>query len=74
MGNELYVEKWAPFTKELAVMVVRGLDDDIRTYPVVETIQRDNICSTVICPAAISEFSMLRALEISQLAILTLPG
>ncbi len=74
VGNELYLEKWCPFTKELAVMVARGLDDDICSYPVVETVQKDNICHTVLAPANISEESTLRAMEISQLAILALPG
>jgi phosphoribosylaminoimidazole carboxylase (NCAIR synthetase) len=49
--QDLYAEKWFPFTKELAVMVVRALDGHVRSYPVVETVQKDNICHTVIAPA-----------------------
>ena len=52
-GYEVYAEKWANFTKELAVMIVRTADDII-SYPVVETIQQDSICSVVIAPAQIS--------------------
>ncbi|KAE9611840.1 putative phosphoribosylaminoimidazole carboxylase [Lupinus albus] len=38
----LYVEKWAPFVKEVAVIVVRGRDNSISCYPVVETIHREH--------------------------------
>ncbi|KAI8025237.1 hypothetical protein LOK49_LG02G02625 [Camellia lanceoleosa] len=47
----LYVEKWAPFVKELAVIVARGRVNSIICYPVVETIHRENICHTVKAPA-----------------------
>ncbi|XP_040366430.1 phosphoribosylaminoimidazole carboxylase, chloroplastic-like [Rosa chinensis] len=43
----LYVEKWAPFVKELAVIVARGRDNSIVCYPVVETIHKENICDIV---------------------------
>lgn len=38
-GRGLYAEKWAPFVKELSVIVARGRDNTILCYPVVETIQ-----------------------------------
>eukprot|EP00127_Corallochytrium_limacisporum_P006889 Clim_evm4s237 gene=Clim_evmTU4s237 len=47
----LYVEKMVPFQKELAVMVVRSRDGTVCSYPVVETIHENNICSVVIAPA-----------------------
>ncbi|OQR87072.1 phosphoribosylaminoimidazole carboxylase [Achlya hypogyna] len=50
--GKLYAEKWVPFAKELAVMVVRQ-GSDVRAYPVVETTQQDNICHTVLAPAAL---------------------
>ena len=40
----LYAEKWAPFTKELAVMIVRSVNGLVFSYPIVETIHKDNIC------------------------------
>jgi len=46
----LYGEKWVPFTKELAVMVVRGKDGEVRSYPPVETIHRNSICHLVFAP------------------------
>ncbi|MFS7939366.1 putative phosphoribosylaminoimidazole carboxylase [Helianthus anomalus] len=38
----LYVEQWAPFVKELAVIVARGRDNSISCYPVVETVHRQD--------------------------------
>ncbi|KAJ1961218.1 phosphoribosylaminoimidazole carboxylase ade2 [Dipsacomyces acuminosporus] len=52
-GKMLYAEKFVPFVKELAVMVVRRPGGQVATYPVVETIQRDNICELVYAPAQI---------------------
>ncbi|KAL6536491.1 hypothetical protein OROGR_013063 [Orobanche gracilis] len=39
-AHGLYVEKWAPFVKELSVIVARGTDNTMVCYPVVETIHR----------------------------------
>ncbi|KAI7835042.1 phosphoribosylaminoimidazole carboxylase [Kickxella alabastrina] len=49
----LYAEKFVSFVKELAVMVVRRPGGEVATYPVVETVQRDNICELVYAPAQI---------------------
>ena len=51
----LYAEKWVPFVHELAVMVVRTEDSvgalrKLHTYPAVETIHEDSICSKVLYP------------------------
>ncbi|KAJ8697578.1 phosphoribosylaminoimidazole carboxylase ade2 [Pleurotus ostreatus] len=51
LGNRpLYVEKWMPFRKEVAVMVVRTIDGDVKSYPLVETIHKDSICHLVFAP------------------------
>lgn len=49
---ELMAESFVNFGMELAVMVVRTRDE-VRTYPVVQTIQKDHICHTVIAPAPV---------------------
>ncbi|KAK3329573.1 hypothetical protein B0H66DRAFT_541504 [Apodospora peruviana] len=51
----LYAEKWAPFVKELAVMVIRTENDEGEltgcvAYPAVETIHEDSICTKVFMP------------------------
>ncbi|GAA5848527.1 hypothetical protein JCM9279_006592 [Rhodotorula babjevae] len=50
LADRLYAEKFAPFTKEVAVMVVRGASGDTRAYPAVETIHRDSVCHIVYAP------------------------
>lgn len=76
--QELYAEKFVPFIKELAVMVVRSKGSDtedlISCYPVVETIQTDNICDIVICPAQISSSIAEKAINIAKNAVSTLSG
>jgi phosphoribosylaminoimidazole carboxylase len=72
--QDLYAEQWVPFEKELAVMVARGLDGTVIDYPVVETIQRDNICHTVIAPAQISEAAHSAAREIARQTVSALDG
>ncbi|AEO70494.1 uncharacterized protein THITE_2122013 [Thermothielavioides terrestris NRRL 8126] len=54
-GLSLYAEKWAPFVKELAVMVIRTEDDNGQlkrcvAYPAVETVHEDSICTKVFMP------------------------
>lgn len=72
-GRDVYAEKWAPFRKELAVMVVRSATE-VRPYPVVETVQKDNICHTTITPAQISAAASKKAMEVASEAIAALEG
>jgi 5-(carboxyamino)imidazole ribonucleotide synthase len=60
----LLVEAWAPFVRELAVMVARRPDGGHVAYPVVETEQRDHRCHAVLVPAASSS-------EVQRLAMRT---
>ncbi|KAI8647046.1 phosphoribosylaminoimidazole carboxylase [Parasitella parasitica] len=70
----LYAEKWAPFVKELAVMVVRRANGEIRSYPVVETIHKNSICHLVIAPAQIDGSVAVKAQKIAENAIKSFPG
>lgn len=70
----LYAEKWAPFTKELAVMVVRNTNDEVFSYPTVETIHVDNICHTVYAPARVNETLQKRAQLLAERAIAAFDG
>eukprot|EP01031_Cornospumella_fuschlensis_P040675 gene40675-49591_t len=72
-SNEIYAEKWAPFVKELAVMVVRTKDQTL-CYPVVETVQQNSVCHLVTAPAQISQTAIQHALDITKKAIFTLDG
>ncbi|MGP7960373.1 5-(carboxyamino)imidazole ribonucleotide synthase [Sanguibacter sp. A247] len=50
-GSALLVEERVPFVRELAVLVARRPSGEVATYPVVESVQRDGVCSEVIAPA-----------------------
>ena len=73
-GDGCYAEKWCPFTKELAVMVVRMLDGTVIPYPVVEFTSRDSVCHTTLCPANITEGQRDLAKSIACSAVGCLPG
>ena len=70
----LYCEKWVPFERELAVMVVRARDGETRAYPVTETEHVDNICDVTITPADVSTFVAAAATEAAQNAVASLEG
>ena len=79
----LYAEKWARFTSELAVMVVKTSDaakiDDWKTstiaYPVVETIHEDSICKLVYAPARnISKVQATSAQDLARRTIASFWG
>ena len=50
----MLLESFIPFAKELAIMVARNQQGDIVTYPVVETVQKEQVCRWVFAPANIS--------------------
>ncbi|KAI8007400.1 hypothetical protein LOK49_LG07G03418 [Camellia lanceoleosa] len=72
--HALYVEKWAPFVKELAVIVARGRDNSIPCYPVVETIHRENICHIVKAPANVPWKIRKLATDVAYKAVSSLEG
>ncbi|ODV95121.1 hypothetical protein PACTADRAFT_42709 [Pachysolen tannophilus NRRL Y-2460] len=73
-NRPLYVEKWAPFVKELAVMVVRSVDGNVQSYPVVETIHENNICHLCYCPARVNYTVQEKAQLLARNAIKTFNG
>ncbi len=70
----LYVERWAPFTRELAVIVARGRDGAVAVYPVVETVQRNHICHIVRAPALGDAAVITRAASLAQRAVEAIDG
>ena len=72
--KNLYVEKFVPFKKELAIMVARAGDGSIKSYPLVESIQKNNICHTVIAPAQISTAATQQAQQFAQKLVGYLQG
>ncbi|KAG5520082.1 hypothetical protein PMAC_001158 [Pneumocystis sp. 'macacae'] len=70
----LYAERWVSFTKELAIIVVRNEEGVIGSYPVVETIQSDNICRFVYAPARVSFNISENAKRVAEKAIQCFSG
>ncbi|KAH9931398.1 phosphoribosylaminoimidazole carboxylase [Amylocystis lapponica] len=74
-GRPLYAEKWVPFAKEIAVIVVRTKAGEVTSYPVVETIHKDNICHLVFAPLRTRDPTVsLRARSVAEMAVQTLEG
>jgi phosphoribosylaminoimidazole carboxylase len=71
----LYAEKWVSFEKEIAVMVVRTVGEEIYSYPVVETVHKNNICHLVFAPLRNRDaYISVRAQEIAERAVKSLSG
>jgi 5-(carboxyamino)imidazole ribonucleotide synthase len=73
-GRKLYVEKFVPFVKELAVMVARSTKGEIKVYPVVETVHRNNICHIVYAPAAVKPSVKKKAEKLATAVMKNLKG
>lgn len=73
-GRLLMVEQFIPFDKELAVMVLRGRDGEMRLYPVVETIQQNHICHVVRAPANIPQQMAQTAAALARRAVEAVEG
>ena len=58
-GGHLLVEELVDFVRELAQLVARRPSGELRSWPVVETIQRDGVCAEVIAPAPLQHASTL---------------
>jgi len=71
--SKLLTEKFIDFRMELAVMVVRTTNE-IRVYPVVQTIQKKHICHMVIAPAQINPKTIQTAKEIAIEAVKAVGG
>jgi 5-(carboxyamino)imidazole ribonucleotide synthase len=54
-AKNLYVEKFVSFIKELAINVARSIKGEIISYPVVETVHKNNICHIVSAPAPVDD-------------------
>lgn len=76
LGNRpLYAEKWVPFVKEIAVMVVRSRSGEVVSYPVVETVHKENVCHLVFAPLRSRDpLIAQRARTVAENAVKTLTG
>lgn len=70
----LYAEKWAPFKKEIAVMVVRTPSGEVRSYDAVETVHEESVLRLVLCPLREAKGVAERAREMAEKAVGCLEG
>ncbi len=71
--NELMAESFIDFDMELAIMVARS-KNEVKTYPVVQTIQKNHICHTVIAPAQINKTVIKKAEKIAVDSVKAIKG
>ncbi|PFG20371.1 5-(carboxyamino)imidazole ribonucleotide synthase [Serinibacter salmoneus] len=61
--HPILLEQHVPFQRELAALLARSPRGEIRTWPVVETVQRGGVCAEVTSPAPDLRPSEARAAE-----------
>jgi 5-(carboxyamino)imidazole ribonucleotide synthase len=71
--SKLLAEEFVDFSMELAVMVSRT-KNEIAVYPVVETIQKNHICHTVIAPAGLNNAVINKARKIALDSVKAVKG
>jgi 5-(carboxyamino)imidazole ribonucleotide synthase len=72
--NQIMVEKFIPFTKEISIMVARNPSGDIASFPVAENIHKNNILDTSIVPARINQETELKARRVAEMTMQVLKG
>jgi 5-(carboxyamino)imidazole ribonucleotide synthase len=60
------IEEFVPFSCELAVMAARSITGEIVVYPVVETVQIDQVCQRVYTATEISASTHTKIAEIAR--------
>ncbi len=76
LRTESFIEELVDIDKELAVIVARNIEGEIKCYPVVEMLfdDRTNICDIVMGPAKISKEIEQKVIDISVQSIKVLDG
>ncbi len=60
------LEAWIPFEKEISIVVARGKEGQVETFPVAENVHVNNILHTTIAPADVSADVHEEAEEIAK--------
>jgi 5-(carboxyamino)imidazole ribonucleotide synthase len=58
----MLLEEFIPFQQELAIMAARNIQGEVVCYPVVQTIQKNQVCRQVFAPADIPD-SVIKKIE-----------
>jgi len=75
-SKSLYVERWVKFKAEIACIVARDREGNVKCYDVVETRQDNNICRVVVVPPSFPfpEEASREAQRVSMLAVDAVKG
>lgn len=73
-NNQIMVEKFIPFTKEISIMVARNPSGEIESFPVAENIHKNNILDTSIVPARINQETEQKARRVAEMTMQVLKG
>lgn len=66
VGGDAMAERFVDFEREIAVMGLKGADGATRTYPVTETIHREEILRESVAPARASDEVIARAEAVAE--------
>ena len=73
-GQPLLLEKFVPFTMEVSVIASRNTKGQIKTYPLVENMHKENILRETIAPARVSKNISEKAEKIAEKTMSVLKG
>ena len=73
-GQNLMLEKFIPFKKEVSVIAARNTKGQIKTFPLVENIHYENILRETIAPARATSEVTKKAEEIAEKTMKILKG
>ena len=66
-GGFLLAEELVDFKRELSQLIARRPSGEMRSWPVVETVQRDGVCAEVLAPApGVTEETLAEAARIGE--------
>ncbi|MEO6740281.1 MAG: 5-(carboxyamino)imidazole ribonucleotide synthase [Chthoniobacteraceae bacterium] len=65
-GQPAVLEKFIPFEREISVIVARGLDGAMTTWPVCENEHANHILDVTLCPARLPATVAARAAELAR--------
>jgi phosphoribosylaminoimidazole carboxylase PurK protein len=49
-----FVEKFVPFEREISVLLARSIAGQVSIYPVIDTFQKNNVCTKTIVPSTLN--------------------
>ncbi|MDB6173590.1 MAG: phosphoribosylaminoimidazole carboxylase [Chthoniobacteraceae bacterium] len=66
-GEGAVLEQWVSFEKEISVIVARGIDGQMKTYPVCENAHRNHILDVTVVPAGVTVEVAARARHLAEI-------